>query len=167
MPIDQFNRNSPGSKPEGKGVRNPKSKSRQSSPGGSYPTPLALSSSLPLFSYASRKETAECFSGRNFGCFGCFGDLYLSDRYRNPSHQPITIHRNKKLELKLILTNRQYLRMIPDTISTETLHSTQNRGTCPALIPVSDECLYCNTLNKIPFPPFACCPSCYDPSGPS
>ena len=30
------------------------------SPGGSYPTPFALSSSQPLFPYASRKETAEC-----------------------------------------------------------------------------------------------------------
>jgi len=83
MPIDPFNRNLPGSKPEGKGVRNPKSKSRQSSPGGSYPTPLALSSSQQLLGlqfgptgrshvFASRKSRLEAYVYCYVELFTCF-----------------------------------------------------------------------------------------------
>jgi len=44
-----------------RGVSKPQPKvSPRSSPGGSYPTPLALSSSLPILPFAHEKEAACC-----------------------------------------------------------------------------------------------------------
>ena len=54
--------------------------SPRSSPGGSYPTPLALSSSLPLRPYASRKETACCLLAPTRKVFQLVGPVLFFPR---------------------------------------------------------------------------------------
>ena len=89
MPIDPTNRNSPGLKPEGRGTRNPKSKSRLPS-GGSYPV---------------TKKTHEA-TGFSFGAmsnYRIFRWVEVGNKPENPRFSWLLDHTRRHLRCRPLL----------------------------------------------------------------